>query len=93
MKSIEKGVSERDILQMQELDRMYGHDDDNDGDGMSDEEEEYIRKRMEEKKSQSKEGDEDDYVKDPYAKKKARLMKHQEYRTIKVGPVDLLKNG
>ena len=34
-----------------------------------------------------------EYIKDPYAKQKTRMMKHQEYRTIKVGPEDLLKNG
>jgi hypothetical protein len=39
------------------------------------------------------EDDGDDYIKDPYVKSKANLMKHQEYRTIKVGPTDLLKNG
>lgn len=26
-------------------------------------------------------------------RKKNGMMKHQEYRTLKVGPVDLLKNG
>lgn len=33
------------------------------------------------------------YVKDPYARKEAMKMKHQEYRTIKVGPYSLLQNG
>ena len=37
--------------------------------------------------------DEDLNIKDPYARSQASIMKHQEYRTIKVGPVDLLKNG
>lgn len=30
------------------------------------------------------------YVKDPYARQEAMKMKHQEYRTIKVGPYSLL---
>ena len=30
---------------------------------------------------------------DPYTKKQATKMKHQEYRTIIVGKEDLLKNG
>ena len=37
--------------------------------------------------------DQEDYIMDPYAKKKAALMRHQEYRTIKIGALDLLKNG
>lgn len=47
VKSIEKGVSEADIRQMQDLDRMYGQDQDRE---MGSEEEEYIRRRMEERK-------------------------------------------
>jgi hypothetical protein len=50
VKSIEKGVSEADIRQMQDLDRMYGQDQDRE---MGSEEEEYIRRRMEERKSES----------------------------------------
>jgi nitrite reductase/ring-hydroxylating ferredoxin subunit len=34
-----------------------------------------------------------EYIKDPYTRKKTALMSHQEYRTIKIGPTDLLKNG
>jgi hypothetical protein len=49
VKSIEKGVSEADIRQMQDLDRMYGQDQDKE---MGSEEEEYIRRRMEERKSE-----------------------------------------
>src|SRR5688500_13487448 len=50
-----------------------------------------------ESKSTGDEDDDDDhseeYIRDPYARSKAHLMKHQEYRTIKVGPDTLLKNG
>jgi hypothetical protein len=47
VKSIEKGVSETDIKQMQDLDRMYGQDEEKE---MGSEEEEYIRRQMEERK-------------------------------------------
>ena len=49
VKAIEKGVSEADIRQMQDLDRMYGQDQDRE---MGSEEEEYIRRRMEERKGE-----------------------------------------
>jgi hypothetical protein len=49
VKAIEKGVSEADIRQMQDLDRMYGQDQDRE---MGSEEEEYIRRRMEERNSE-----------------------------------------
>lgn len=42
--------------------------------------------------SAQREDQEKDYIRDPYARKNSK-MKHQEFRTIKVGPVDLLKNG
>ena len=34
-----------------------------------------------------------DYLRDPFIKKRDFKMKHQEFRTIKVGPIDLLRNG
>ena len=41
----------------------------------------------------TEEEDEEMYIKDPYARQQAILMKHQEYRIIKVGSTDLLMNG
>lgn len=74
---------------MHDLDRMYGAENRRKEGG---EEEEYFKKS--ERKDEEEDDDEDDeYVKDPYVKQKTSLMRHQEYRTIKVGPVDLLKNG
>lgn len=32
-------------------------------------------------------------IKDPYVKKNMKMMKNQEYRTLTLGPLDLLKNG
>ena len=45
---------------------------------------------------QDAEDDEDDSIAqiiDPYVRKRAIKQNHQEYRTIIVGPEDLLKNG
>jgi hypothetical protein len=87
---------------MHELDQMYGSSTSStektrEQAEMSPEEEEYIRRRMEERMRSNPQENEDmedeEYIKDPYAKSQANMMKHQEYRTIKVGPVDLLKNG
>jgi hypothetical protein len=39
------------------------------------------------------EDEEDMKALDPYLKKKQRFIKPQEFRTIKVGPESLLKNG
>ena len=55
MKAIEKGVSEDDLKQMHELDRMFGSEhrmqDDQDDEEMGSAEEEYIRRRMEERRA------------------------------------------
>ena len=37
--------------------------------------------------------EEEQLMLDPYLKKKERLLKPQQFRTIKVGPMDLIKNG
>jgi hypothetical protein len=55
VKAIEKGVSEDDLKQMHELDRMFGSEhrmqDDQDDEEMGSAEEEYIRRRMEERRA------------------------------------------
>lgn len=81
MKEIEKGISDDDFKEMKELDKMYG----------SDEEQRGLRADLE--KEATVDEDEEQYIKDPYARSKAAMMRHQEYRTIKIGPTDLLKNG
>lgn len=37
--------------------------------------------------------EEEQLLLDPYLKKKERLLKPQQFRTIKVGPQNLIKNG
>jgi nitrite reductase/ring-hydroxylating ferredoxin subunit len=105
IKQIERGISEKDIKEMRELDQLFGsapsqkrrRQEENEG-----EEAKRLNKLnagMQEPtpdEDDLEEGDEDDgisYIKDPYAKSQASIMKHQEYRTIKIGPTDLLKNG
>ena len=72
MQAIEKGVSEADLRQMHELDNMYGAASaTREQSEMSPEEEEYIRRRMEERmraNPQEENEDDEEYIKDPYAK-------------------------
>ena len=94
---------------MQELDQMFGTDTSSSRRPRTEQEREDANRRRElNMMPQEPMPDEDDFedeplgaeddedinrIKDPYARQKATMMKHQEYRTIKVGPVDLLKNG
>ena len=78
---IEKDITPKDLKQMQDLDQLFGTDS---------------RARSHSHQPAEEEDmdfDDDSYIKDPYAKKKAILMQHQEYRTIKIGSLELLKNG
>ena len=105
IKMIEKGISEEDMKEMHELDKLFGTAPSAQRKKRleQDQEEAQRRNRMTSglqdhmmDEDDLEEGDEDEgisYIKDPYAKSQANMMKHQEYRTIKIGPTDLLKNG
>ncbi len=63
---------------MRELDRMFGGSG-----GAADKD----------YQTEIEEYEKDRYIQDPYTRDREMKMKHQEYRTIKVGPPDLLRNG
>lgn len=70
-------MTKDDLQQMNELDKLFGNIQESD-------EEEFSGINLSAE-------DEDNQASDPYVKR--NMLKHQEYRVIKIGSEDLLKNG